>query len=87
MLVNKQGIPIIDPTAEREKDELYKQIAVNALRAMTSALVEMENKKTPEKEMMDKCVWPILQEAEHRFNAIKNDTEDIPLDGFEFMVG
>ena len=87
MLVDKQGIPLINPMAEKKKDELYKEIAINALRAMTSGLVEMENKKTPEKKMMNKCVWPILQEAERRFSAIRDDETDVPVDGFEFMIG
>ena len=86
MIVNEQGIPIINPSAEKKKDELYKQIAINALRAMTTALVEMEAKKRTEKDMINKCVWPILQEADHRFKAIRDDMEDVPLDGFEFMV-
>lgn len=86
MLLDEHGLPIISYVVEKNKDDLYKQIAVNALGTMTNILVNMEAKRVPEKVMIEKCVWPILHEASRRFSAIRDDVEDVPLDGFEFMV-
>jgi len=84
--VNKteKGIVIIDPAKDNE--ETCKKIAVNALKAMTDILVEMEQLRLSEKEMMNKCVWPILNEAAKRFKDVQED-KDVELGNFIYVVG
>ena len=80
-----KGIPIL--TSKYDAEKIYALIATNALHAMTSALVEMENAAVSNDEMMDKCVWPILHEASRRFDSISKDDLDVPIDGFDYVVG
>ena len=84
----EKGIPILD--GKLSTNEKYATIAANALKIMTEALVKMETSGYNEKSMMDKCVWPILQEASLRYSAIAKDednSDDVPLDGFEYLIG
>ena len=80
-----KGIPILDNGKSNIK-ELGCAIAINALRTMTESLVEMELKNIKPEVMMEKCVWPILQEAGIRFENL-SDGDDVPDGGFEFVVG
>jgi len=74
---------IIDGNTENAKDERMKSIAVNALKAMTDILVDMSKASMDSKMMMDNCVWPIIYEAAERFEKVKNDEKNVPLDGFD----
>ena len=74
---------IIDGASEKAKDEKMKSIAVNALKSMTDILVDMSKNGMDNKMMMDKCVWPIIYEAAERFERIKRDEKNVPLDGFD----
>lgn len=69
------------------KEETCKRIAVNALSTMTDTLVEMEQLHLSEKEMMNKCVWPILNEAAKRFKDVQEGSKDIELGNFVYVVG
>ena len=69
------------------KEETCKRIAVNALSTMTDTLVEMEQLHLSEKEMMNKCVWPILNEAAKRFKDVQEGSKDIELSNFVYVVG
>ena len=80
----EKGIVIIEPA--KDKEEICKKIAVNALKAMTDTLVEMEQLRLSEKEMMNKCVWPILNEAAKRFKDVQED-KDVELGNFIYVVG
>jgi len=60
----EKGIPILNDNGDIEK--LYLSILSNAFRAMTNSLVEMEIQNVNQKDMMEKCVWPILHEAGRR---------------------
>jgi hypothetical protein len=79
------GDIILDAAKEKLKDEQYKMIAINALKAMTDMLVLMSGSGVDDKDMMRLCVWPILEESEKRFNKIANG-EEVKLDGFEHLV-
>ena len=83
----EKGIVIIDPVDHmKDKEEICKKIAVNALTTMTDVLVEMEQLKLSEKEMMNKCVWPILNEAAKRFKDVQED-KDVEIGNFVYVVG
>ena len=73
---------IIDGNAEKQKDEDYKAISINAFRVMSEVLVEMEMAGMNEKEMMRFCVWPILEESRKRFEKVGSG-EKTELDNFE----
>ena len=80
----EKGIPILGEDLDGK--ELAKIIALNAFRAMTDSLVAMEKSNVPPRAMMDRCVWPILEEAGRRFEAISDGEKGVPEDGFdEFM--
>ena len=82
------GIPIIGSGDKTSTiDELSLKILKNALQTMSTSLVEMEKVGNSEKQMMDKCVWPILHEAGQRFASISDGDLDVPEAGFEFVVG
>jgi len=82
----ENGIPILENTSDTiKKEELFQIIAVNALKTMTETLVRMENSGTKEKDMIRKCVWPILYEAERRYEAIEKDLE-VETGNFIFYV-
>jgi hypothetical protein len=81
----EKGIPILENKEDIEK--LYLSIISNAFRTMTNSLVEMEIKNATPKDMMDKCVWPILHEAGVRTTRILSGDLDVPDGGFEFVVG
>jgi len=80
----EKGVIIIDQKADKE--DICKKIAVNALTTMTDTLVEMEQLHLSEKEMMNKCVWPILNEAAKRFKDVQNDKE-VEMNNFIYVVG
>lgn len=80
----EKGVVIIDPA--KDKEEICKKVAVNALTTMTDVLVEMEQLKLSEREMMNKCVWPILNEAAKRFKDIQDD-KDVEIGNFIYVVG
>ena len=80
----ENGIVILEP--EKDKEEICKKIAVNALTTMTDTLVEMEQLHISEKEMMNKCVWPILNEAARRFKDVQ-ENKDVELYNFIYVVG
>ena len=70
------GEIIIDGKPEKakdEKDEMFKLIAVNAMKTMSEMLVEMENSAMNSKEMMQLCVWPILEEAHKRSEKVSSN--------------
>jgi hypothetical protein len=52
-----------------------QEVAVNALKVMTDQLVAMENLGKSHSEMIVKCVWPIIGEADKKFTAIENEQE------------
>ena len=82
----ENGIPILENTSDTiKKEELFQIIAVNALKTMTETLVRMENSGTKEKDMIRKCVWPILYEAERRYEAIEKGLE-VETGNFIFYV-
>ena len=81
----EKGIPILN--AKVDADQLSGVIARNALRTITESLVKMENEGVKSEVMMEKCIWPILYEAERRFDAISKGDFDVPYDGFEYVVG
>lgn len=85
-MAKNSKIPILKTNAE-VCDEMAKAISMNAFRAMTEALVKMEFQNAPEKIMMEKCVWPVLEEAGARFSALAEGDSDVPLDGFEYVIG
>jgi len=68
-------------------EKLYLSILSNAFRAMTDSLVEMEMQNKNPKDMMEKCVWPILHEAGRRVSTILSGDLDVPEGGFDFVVG
>ena len=70
---------------EKEKDEKYKAVATNALKAMTNLLVEMENNDVPSRLIIDLCVLPILESAAEKYEKIDKN-EDVDVDGFYDMV-
>ena len=70
-----------------KNDEIAKVISLNAFKALTDSLVELENQGASAEVLMDKCVWPILQEASVRFSALARGEEDVPLSGFKYVVG
>ena len=80
----EKGVVIIEPA--KDKEEICKKIAVNALTTMTDVLVEMEQLKLSEREMMNKCVWPILNEAAKRFKDVQDD-KDVEIGNFVYVVG
>ena len=80
-----KGIPILENDFSR--DELCKEIAVNAMKTMTDCLVEMELKDASMSDMLNYCIWPILEEADSRFRAIERGEDNVPTDGFELIVG
>jgi hypothetical protein len=81
----EKGIPILNDNHDIEK--LYLSILSNAFREMTNSLVEMEIQDANPKDMMEKCVWPILHEAGRRVSTILSGDLDVPEGGFEFVVG
>ena len=81
----ENGIPILDGKADQS--EISGIVSTNALKTLTEELVKMESAGIEPAEMMEKCVWPILYEASARFRSIAKKDFDIPLDGFEFVVG
>ena len=80
----EKGVVIIEPA--KDKEEICKKIAVNALTTMTDVLVEMEQLKLSEREMMNKCVWPLLNEAAKRFKDVQDD-KDVEIGNFVYVVG
>jgi len=81
----EKGIPILNDNGDIEK--LYLSILSNAFRAMTNSLVEMEIQNVNQKDMMEKCVWPILHEAGRRVSTILSGDLDVPDNGFELVIG
>jgi DNA topoisomerase IA len=84
IMVTDKGILIIEPA--KDKEEICKKIAVSALSTMTDVLVEMEQMNLPEKTMMQKCVWPILNEAAKRFKDVQ-DNKEVKIGNFVYVVG
>ena len=81
----EKGIPILN--AKVDADQLSGVIARNALQTITESMVKMEKEGAKPEVMMDKCIWPILYEAERRFDSISKGDFDVPVDGFEYVVG
>jgi len=82
---NEKEIPILKNDVNVEK--LYLSILSNAFREMTNSLVEMELQNVHPKDMMEKCVWPILHEAGRRVSTILSGDLDVPDGGFDLVVG
>lgn len=78
-------IPILSGVAG--VDALSRGIAINALRTMTETLVNMEKDGRKEDFMIQKCVWPILYEASIRFEKLDSGDFNVPIDGFDMVVG
>jgi len=68
-------------------EKLSNKILLNAFQTLTESLVEMEKESVKPEVMMDKCVWPILHEAGRRVETIAEGDTDVPVGGFEFVVG
>lgn len=78
------NIPILDGNIS-DKNTKMNEVAINALKIMTEKLVEMENQGKNEREMMIKCVWPIIAEADRKFIAIENG-EEINVSDFDKAI-
>jgi hypothetical protein len=84
----KKEVPVSNEVGPIDsKEETCKRISVNALRTMTDTLVEMEQLSLSEKEMMNKCVWPILNEAAKRFKDVQEGNKYVELGNFVYVVG
>ena len=62
------------------------EIAANALKAMTDALVELESDGASAHELMSRIVWPIIMEADNRFCKIDAGIEKVELDNFRSFI-
>ncbi|MFA7219414.1 MAG: hypothetical protein WC119_02835 [Synergistaceae bacterium] len=82
----ENGIPIFESSNIDTQSMAYK-VVMNAFRTLTESLVKLENEGASEAVMMDKCVWPILHEADRRFDALAKGDTDVPEGGFEYVVG
>jgi len=83
---SESGIPILENPSEIEKKQvLFQSIAINALKTMTETLVKMENSGAKDKDMISNCVWPILYEAQRRYEAVENG-EEVDTSNFLFSI-
>jgi hypothetical protein len=78
------NIPILDNGNLDNRSKMC-DVAINALKVMTEKLVYMENNGRNEREMMIKCVWPIIGEAARKFMQIENG-EEINVSDFDRVV-
>ena len=78
------NIPILDGNTS-DKNVKMLEVAINAFKTMTEKLVEMENSGKNEREMMIKCVWPIIGEADRKFIQIEKG-EEVNVSDFDKVI-